>query len=108
MSGRCRVGFAVLALTAGLGGLVCVARAQEPKAPVTQAQPAPVVSEVDALKLDKLLLTAENLQLRMAQVQSELQGALKAMEKPGFVVSRDPSGAWIYVKTEPKPEPPKQ
>jgi hypothetical protein len=78
--------------------------------PVTKAEtaaPAPVVSEVDALRLDKLLLTAENLQLRMAQVQTEIQAALKGMERPGYTVSRDPGGAWIYVKLEPKPEPPK-
>ena len=71
---------------------------------------APVVSDLDALKLDKAVLTFENLQLRIVSLQAELQkmqgeiqGMVKALERPGYTLNRDQqTGAWRYAKIGPE------
>lgn len=81
---------------------------QDKKAPVP-----PTVSEVDALKLDKIVLADENLQMRIKQLQDALdkmreqaQTYVKTLDKPGYELRRnDKTGAWEYVAV---PEPDKK
>lgn len=63
----------------------------------------PLVSEIDALKLDKALLVEENLQLRIAQLQeqvtknrADVQALIAALLKPGYDLGRNAAGAWVY------------
>ena len=97
--------------------LVAVAPVMAQDAPKPPA--APAVSEVDALKLDKLLLRQNNLQLQIANLQAALQQAndegpkLKAeveqfiagLQKPGFDLKADGKGGYVYAPKPPEPAP---
>lgn len=82
---------------------VLVAQDVKPAATGAKAEAAPVLSELDALKLDKVVLGIENLQLKLAQGQveldklkSEAQAFVGQLQKPGYQVTRDNSGRWVY------------
>ena len=69
---------------------------------------APLVADMDGLKLDKMLLSVENLQLKLAQGQAELeklkteaQTLINGMQKPGFQLARNETGAWVYQAQKP-------
>lgn len=74
-------------------------------APVLASAQVPTVSETDALRLDKIMLTSEVLQLRLQQTQAEARSIVAALQKPGFTLSRTDAGAWVY---QPQPQPQEQ
>lgn len=95
---RLVLGLAVMGLCAGVLG------AQE-RPPAS----TPTISAEDSLKLTNLLLQAENLNLRIQALQSELQRTNDAaqkfvtgLQKPGFLLQRNDKGEFVYT-----PEPPK-
>ena len=74
--------------------------------------PTPVVSEVVALKLDKLMLADENLQLKRQSLQAELtklradaQTLVKSLQQPGYTLGRNEAGQWVYTKAAPAEAP---
>ena len=67
----------------------------------------PVISELEAAKLDKLILLIENLNLKITQMQSELskvqaeaQTFAKTLTRPGYALTRTVSGEWAYAKND--------
>jgi uncharacterized protein YlxW (UPF0749 family) len=110
MSNRLRVLVAILALTAGLGGMVCVARAQEKAA-------ALALSEVQQLKAQVFKLKAENAQLRLTVAQAEAtlaqvgltteQQTLLEEFRATLKASPGETFNWQTLTFDKKPEPPK-
>jgi len=75
----------------------------------------PTMSELDALKLDKIVLSMENAQLQIVQLQTtlkEMQGQaqsfVQSLQKPGFNLTRNDKGAWVYMVAEKSAELKKQ
>jgi hypothetical protein len=69
----------------------------------------PVLSEVDALKLTNIVLSLDNAQLQIAQIQAQAkelqtqaQTLFQSLQKPGFTLTRNQQGAWVYVAAEKK------
>lgn len=102
----------IIALIASLCSVATPALAQDALKPGATAPvvAAPVVSELDALKLDKLVLADENVRLRIAQAQQELsrlqseaQAYVQTLQKPGYTLTRDERGAWVYVAAKKTP-----
>lgn len=107
----------IIALIASLCSVATPALAQDALKPgataptaTTPTVAAPVVSELDALKLDKLVLADENVRLRIAQAQQELsrlqseaQAYVQTLQKPGYTLTRDERGAWVYVAAKKTP-----
>lgn len=76
------------------------ALAQDQPPPVTTP---PVLSELDAARLDRAVLQVENLQLRLQIAQQELQQLADSLAKEGYQLSRGRDGRWQYVRVEPPP-----
>ena len=113
----CVVALVAVALAALVG-----AQAQPPAAAAAaKAESAkaetPVLSEVDALRLDKALLRQQNVALQIQTLQAELQRAtdeapkvkadveqlIATLQKPGFVLQADGKGGYVYAPKPPDP-----
>ena len=74
----------------------------------------PTINELDGLKLDRVVLSIENLQLKLAQGQAELekmrtdaQPFIQSLQKPGYQLAKDQQGNWIYQAEPAKTDAPK-
>ncbi len=113
------IGAAVVwaAMILAVGSTMAIGQAaQAPPLPTVQAA-APVLPEVEALRLDKAVLAYENQALRIQAAQAELkrqetelQATMRRLEQPGYTLTRDQAGAWVYTRAQPaakspQPEP---
>jgi hypothetical protein len=96
----------VVALLA-CGGVI---EAQEKQAPAAAA--VPVLSELDRLKLDNVILKIENTQAQMQaaqqvllKLQDDAKALAAALQKPGYQLTRAQDGSWSYVVAPPDPKP---
>jgi hypothetical protein len=75
-----------------------------PPVPAVRAESVvPTVGELDGLKLDKVVLSIENLQLKLTQGKAELEkmdadarAYVATLQKPGYQLTKDQQGKWIY------------
>jgi hypothetical protein len=56
----------------------------------------PTITEIDALRLDNLLLKAENAQLTTERQRMTFNEFARTLEQPGYVLQRLPDGTWAY------------
>ena len=112
----CVVALVAVALTALVGAQAQPAAAAQAKADAAKVE-TPVLSEVDALRLDKALLRQQNVALQIQTLQAELQRAtdeapkvkadveqlIATLQKPGFVLQADGKGGYVYAPKPPDP-----
>ena len=68
-----------------------------------KAEPAPVLSDVDGLRLKNGMLKLQNTQVTLDKLKAEFQGLLTSLQKPGYQIAQGADGKIGYVP-EPKAE----
>lgn len=70
---------------------------------------APVLSDIDRVRIENIELRAEVLTLRIASAQQELQrlqveakAYFESLKRDGYSVARQSDGAWAYAPDQPK------
>ena len=94
-------------LVAALVGFAVMVFAQAPpngapKPAPAVAPAAPVLSEVDALKVENAFLKIDQQQRALDKMKADFQALLASLQKPGFVITQGQDGKLAYV-VEPKP-----
>lgn len=69
-----------------------------------KAEPAPVLAEVDGLKIENALLKVQAAQVNLDKLKADFQGLLTSLTKPGYQLAQGADGKLTYVP-EPKKEP---
>jgi hypothetical protein len=73
----------------------------------TDAAPvAPVLAEIDALKIENAFLKIDAAQKNLDTLKASFQALLTSLQKPGYVIGQGADGKLTY-QPEPKPEPKK-
>lgn len=96
-------------LVALLALLLLASAAMAQDKPTAEKGITPVLSELDALKIELIISNLDGTQAKITALQKDLElqriqanAFTKALEKEGFSLIRGNDGKWVY---EPKPDP---
>ena len=79
----------------------------EAPAPAAMAKPAPVLSELDELKIENAVLRLRDAQQQTEKLSTALQALIGSLQKPGFVIAQLPDGKFGYAPEAKRAAPPK-
>ena len=96
--------FSVLGCWAPLGVMLAQEKPAPKPAAVEAAKPAPVLSELDALKIENALLKINKAQTDLEALKTAFQSLLTTLQKPDYVIAQGADGKLAY-QPEPKKEP---